>query len=66
MKCEKLTSENRREFIREASKIIHEWDGYLEILGRPSVIENNYKQHFLLRTAVLQKQSLSAPMYVLR
>ena len=65
MKCEKLTSENRREFIREASKIIHEWDGYLETLGRPSVIEN-YKQYFLLQTAVLQKQSLSAPMYVLR
>ena len=37
-------------------------EGYLEILGRPSVIEN-YKQYFLLRTAVLQKQSLSAPLY---
>ena len=29
------TSENRREFIREVSKIIHEWNGYLEIFGRP-------------------------------
>ena len=28
------TLQNRSEFIREASKIIHEWNVYLEILGR--------------------------------
>ena len=30
-KCEKLNLENRREFIRWASKIVPEWKGHLEI-----------------------------------
>ena len=35
------TVENRREFIRSASKIVHEWNGQLEIFIRPQVIENS-------------------------
>ena len=37
------TSENRREFIREASKIVQEWNVHLEIFSR------------LLQTDILQK-----------
>ena len=35
------TAENRREFIRRASIIIHEGNNYLEIFMRPQVIENS-------------------------
>ena len=49
VKYENQTSENRREFIREASKIVHEWNVYLEIFSR------------LLRTGILQKRSLGVP-----
>ena len=36
------TSENRREFIRYASKIVQEWNGHLEIVSGPQlVIENS-------------------------
>ena len=38
-KCEKLNLENRREFIRGASKIVPEWKGHLEISSRKT--ENN-------------------------
>ena len=38
-KCEKLNLENRREFIRWASKIVPEWKGHLEISSRKT--ENN-------------------------
>ena len=34
-------SENRGEFIREASKIVPEWNGHLQIFSRPQVIENS-------------------------
>ena len=54
MQCKNQTLENRREFIREASKIVPEWNGHLEILRRPQVIENS-RQHLLLRTDILQK-----------
>ena len=38
----KKTSENRREFIRYASKIVQEWNGHLEIsVSRPQLIENS-------------------------
>ena len=32
-----LTSENRREFIGQASKIVYEWNVHLEIFSRPQV-----------------------------
>ena len=34
-------SENRGEFIREASKIVPEWNCHLKIFSRPQVIENS-------------------------
>ena len=43
------TSENRREFIKEASKIVHEWNVHLEIFSR------------LLRTDILQKTVVWCP-----
>ena len=43
------TSENRREFIREASQIVHEWNVHLEIFSR------------LLRTDILQKTVTECP-----
>ena len=43
-----LTSENRREFIGQASKIVYEWNVHLEIFSRPQVIEN-CRQYLLLR-----------------
>ena len=33
--CKSLTLENLREFIRKASKIVHEWNGHLEIFSLP-------------------------------
>ena len=33
---------------------VHEWNGDLEIFGRPQVIEN-YWQYLLLQTDILQK-----------
>ena len=52
MKCENGTSENRREFIRKASKIVHEWNGHLKIFNHPQVIENS-RHYFLLQTDIL-------------
>ena len=46
--------------MRKVSKIVHEWNGYRDIFGRPQVIENA-RQYLLLRTDILQKQSLGAP-----
>ena len=43
------TSENRREFIREASKIVHEWNVHPEIFSR------------LLQTDILQKTVVGCP-----
>ena len=43
------TSENRREFIREASKIVHEWNVHPEIFSR------------LLQTDILQKTVIGCP-----
>ena len=54
MQCKNQTLENRREFIREVSKIVPESNGQLEILSRPQVIENS-RQHLLLRTDISQK-----------
>ena len=41
--------ENRREFIREASKIVHEWNGHLEIFSLPQALKSS-RQFLLLRT----------------
>ena len=46
--------------MRKVSKIVHEWNGYRDIFSRPQVIENA-RQYLLLRTDILQKQSLGAP-----
>ena len=48
------TLKNRREFIRQASKIEHEWNGHLDIFSLPQAIEKS-RQFLLLRTDILQK-----------
>ena len=48
--------------LRRSSKIVHEWNGYLEILSRPQVIENP-RQYLLLRTDILQKTVVGCPWY---
>ena len=58
--CKNQTLENCREFIREVSKIVPEWNGHLEILSRPQVIENS-RQHLLLRTDILHKTVVGCP-----
>ena len=46
----------------QASKIVHEWNGHLEIFSRPQVIENS-GQYLLLRKDITQKTvSLGAPV----
>ena len=37
----------------KASKIVHEWNGHIETVGRPEVMETS-KQYLLLRTDVLK------------
>ena len=54
------TSENRREFIREASKNVHEWNVHLEIFSRRQA-EKNSRQHLILRTDILQKTVVGCP-----
>ena len=54
------TSENRREFIRKASKIVHEWNVHLEILSRPQAKENS-RQCLLLGTDIIQKTVVGCP-----
>ena len=49
--CEKLKFKN---FIRRASKIVHEWNGHLEVFSRPQVIENS-TQYLLLGSDILKK-----------
>ena len=56
----KIKPENRIGFIEKASKIVHEWNGNVEIFSRPQVIENS-GQYLLFRTDILRKQSLGAP-----
>ena len=57
MKFVQLNFRNRREFNRNASKIVYEWNGHLEIFSRSQVKENSGP--FLLlwtgRTDILQK-----------
>ena len=61
-KCENETSENRREFIRQALKIVHEWNGDPEIFSRPQVRENS-RQYLLLATDIdiLKKTVVGCP-----
>ena len=41
------TSENRKKFIREASKIVYAWNGHLEMFSLPQHIENSRQFLFL-------------------
>ena len=41
-------------------EIVHEWNGHLEILSRPQVIENS-GQYLLPRTDILQKTVVGCP-----
>ena len=52
-------SENRKEFITLASKIVHEWKGQLEFFSRPQVTENS--RQYLVLQIIYRKQSLGAP-----
>ena len=52
-------SENRKEFITLASKIVHEWKGQLEFFSRLQVTENS--RQYLLLQIIYRKQSLGAP-----
>ena len=60
VKYENQTSENRREFIREASEIVHEWSVHLEIFSRLQAEENS-RQYLILRTDILQKTVVGCP-----
>ena len=53
----KQTSENRREFFREASTI---WNAHLNLFSRIQAIENS-RQYLLLRTDILQKTVIGWP-----
>ena len=47
--------ENRRE------KIVHEWNGPLEIFSRPLIqVKETSRQYLLLRTDILQKTVVAA------
>ena len=59
MKEKNKASENRKEFITLASKIVHEWKGQLEFFSRLQVTEN-FRQYLLLQI-IYRKQSLGAP-----
>ena len=60
MKCENGTSENRREFIRKASKTVHECNSHLGNISHPQVIENS-SQYLLLQTDIVQKIVIGCP-----
>ena len=62
MKWEKIKLQKIKEYIREVSKIVHEWSGHLEIFSLPRALEN-YTQFLLLRTDIFRhrKQSFGAP-----
>ena len=50
------TSENHRELIRQASKIVsHEWNSHLEILSRFQEIETS-RPYLLLRINILNSR----------
>ena len=49
-----------QEILGKLSKIIHEWNGHLEITSLQQAIENS-RQFLLLRTAILQKTVVGCP-----
>ena len=51
---------NLREFVRQASKIVHQWNGHLEIFSPPEAIENS-RQFLFLRTDVFYKTVVGCP-----
>ena len=57
----KHQKENLREFIRQASKIVHEWNGHLEIFSCAQVVENS-RQCLLLHTDILTENSRRVPL----
>ena len=62
VKCVKVEPafENRREFIREASIILHKRKDHLEIFSLPQAIENS-RQFFSSEKIFYRKQWLGAP-----
>ena len=62
LQCGKLYFRKSWEFIRYASKIVHEWNGDLETVSRPRVSENS-RQFLLLRTDTLQKTVVRCSWY---
>ena len=52
--------ENRREFIREASIILHKWKDHLELFSLTQAIENS-RQFFSSEKIFYRKQWLGAP-----
>ena len=52
--------ESRRGFIRSASKIVHEWNGHLEIFNLPQGIENS-RQFLSLGTDTSEKTVVGCP-----
>ena len=57
----KNQTENLREFITQTSKIVHEWNGHLEIFSCAQVIENS-RQCLLLHTDILTENSCRVPL----
>ena len=51
---------NLREFVRQASKIVHQWNGHLEIFSPPEAIENS-GQFLFLRTDIFYKTVVGCP-----
>ena len=59
-----LTSENCREFIGPASKIVHEWNVHLEIFSGPEVTEN-CRQYCFSEGDILQTETfVECPWFV--
>ena len=59
VKCVKVEPafENRREFIREASIILHKWKGHLELFSLTQAIENS-RQFFSSEKIFYRKQMI--------
>ena len=56
----KNQTENLKEFIRQASKIVHEWNSHLEIFSCAQVAENS-RQCLLLHPDILTENSCRVP-----
>ena len=51
---------NLREFVKQASKIVHQWNSHLEIFSPPEAIENS-RQFLFLRTDIFYKTVVGCP-----